>query len=627
MRAGHAVLVVVTGVVVVGARLVLAQPATEITVDELVTRALADNPDRKAVRADVDAAVGRVRQAGLRPNPMLDLGGQKALSPDNNLTVGLSLPLDLNGRKEGRVAVAERELDMKRAQVAEVERRLRADVRAKAGELLAARRNLAVTDDLLTVNRDALGLVRSRVGQGASRSVDEGRQLVEVNRLEASRQMLASRVEITTLQLRALAGMAPDAPLILRGELRPGPLPTDRVEAARRALAGRPDLAVSRADVAAARARIQKEQAEGRWDATVNVGYQRQDFGFGLNGLTASGAARPIQDVFHYFGGGVSIVLPVRTRNEGNVAAATAEARAAERRQEFMTLMIRQEVDAAFTQYEATQRALGVFEHGVRDVAARNLDVVRQAYGLGRGTLLDVIAEQRRYIEIENGYTDVLKQTYDAAVEVGRGVGSPDAMPRMAGPGGGQDAAARGTNDEAVEVTLTPEAVERARIKTVVVRSGPAISTVAVPATVTSNAYRDTKVNSLVGGVVRVVSAELGAAVTRGQPLAVIFSAELAEAQMKYLSMRAMLQADHQKLERTEKLATLGAASRQELEEVAATHTGHETEVAAARPRPLLLRPSPPDISRRTGGPPGPSQVAVPAPIHGVAIPGTAKPG
>src|SRR5207249_10279540 len=92
----------------------------------------------------------------------------------------------------------------------------------------------------------------------------------------------------------------------------------------------------------------------------------------------------------------------------------------------------------------------------------------------------------------------------------------------------------------------------------------------------------------------------LGSAVTRGQPLAVIFSAELAEAQMKYLSMQAMLQADHQKLERTEKLVTLGAASRQELEEVAATHTGHETEVSAARQRLLLLGLSPADISLLT---------------------------
>ena len=87
----------------------------------------------------------------------------------------------------------------------------------------------------------------------------------------------------------------------------------------------------------------------------------------------------------------------------------------------------------------------------------------------------------------------------------------------------------------------------------------------------------------------------------RGQPLAVIFSAELADAQMKYLSMQAMLEADHQKLERTEKLATLGAASRQELEEITAVHAAHETEVAAARQRLLLLGLSPERVSASHG--------------------------
>src|SRR5207237_7947389 len=98
----------------------------------------------------------------------------------------------------------------------------------------------------------------------------------------------------------------------------------------------------------------------------------------------------------------------------------------------------------------------------------------------------------------------------------------------------------------------------------------------------------DTKVNTLVGGVVRQVRAELGATVKRGETLAVIFSSDLAEAQMKYLSMQAMLEADHQKLLRTEKLVQLGAASRQEIEDVTATPTSHETQVAAAR-QPLLL--------------------------------------
>src|SRR2546425_1168272 len=170
-----------------------AQPGSELTVDEVVARALADSPDLRATGAEIDAAVGRLKQAGLRPNPVLELGGQKALSPDNNVTIGLTVPLDLNGRKEGRVAVAERELQMKRAQVRDRERRLAADVRVKAGELLAARRSLAVTDDLLGVNRDALRLVGDRVGEGATPALEENLMLVEVNRLDALRQLLARR--------------------------------------------------------------------------------------------------------------------------------------------------------------------------------------------------------------------------------------------------------------------------------------------------------------------------------------------------------------------------------------------------------------------------------------------------
>ena len=68
-----------------------------------------------------------------------------------------------------------------------------------------------------------------------------------------------------------------------------------------------------------------------------------------------------------------------------------------------------------------------------------------------------------------------------------------------------------------------------------------------------------------------------------------LFSAELAEAQTKYLSMAAMFEADHKKLERTQQLVAIGAASRQELEEVTAVHEGHATELESARQRLLLL--------------------------------------
>lgn len=397
----------------------------EFAVDELVARALGDNPDLRAARAEVEAAVGRLRQAGLRPNPMLELSGQRSVtSPDNNVMVGMTIPLDLNRRKEGRVGVADRELEMKRAQVGDRERRLRTEVRMKGGELLAARRNLRFTEELLRVNRDALRVLRERVRQGAAPPLEESLLLVEVNRLDANRRILESRVEITTLQLKLLAGMGPDAPLSVRGDLTPVPPRFTRPDGLMRALEARPDLTFARAEAAMARAKIEKEKAEGRWDASINFGYQRMASGFDLMGLTESGATRPIEDVFHFFGLGVTIMLPFRNRNEGNVAAAAAEAQAADRRLEFATLVLRQEVSAAFTQYEAAKRSLEIYGRGVREVARQNLEIVRQTYELGRTSLLDVIAEQRRYIDIETGYTESLRQVYDAAVEIERAVGT-----------------------------------------------------------------------------------------------------------------------------------------------------------------------------------------------------------
>jgi multidrug efflux pump subunit AcrA (membrane-fusion protein) len=171
----------------------------------------------------------------------------------------------------------------------------------------------------------------------------------------------------------------------------------------------------------------------------------------------------------------------------------------------------------------------------------------------------------------------------DRGTSAAIGQAVPDLPPRSS-----SDGAEKAAPEEQVEISLTPEAVERAGIKTATARSETSRATVTVPGTVTSNAYRDTKVNALVGGIVRRVAVELGQGVRRGQDLAVIFSNELAEAQMKYLSLQAMLTADHQKLGRTEQLAKIGAASRQELEEITATHHAHETEVAAARQRLLV---------------------------------------
>lgn len=203
---------------------------------------------------------------------------------------------------------------------------------------------------------------------------------------------------------------------------------------------------------------------------------------------------------------------------------------------------------------------------------------------------------------------------------------SPAAMPAQPGAEGPK-ASRTAATDDPVEVTLTTDAIARAGIKTAVVRTETTTASISVPGTVTSNAYKETKVSALVSGIVRSVNAELGARASRGEPLAVIFSNDLADAQMKYLSAQAMLAADHEKLVRTEKLVQIGAASRQELEEITAVHTAHEAEVAAARQRLLLLGLSADRVGALRGSQDVASEVVVTAPSSGVVINRSVNPG
>jgi cobalt-zinc-cadmium efflux system membrane fusion protein len=171
-----------------------------------------------------------------------------------------------------------------------------------------------------------------------------------------------------------------------------------------------------------------------------------------------------------------------------------------------------------------------------------------------------------------------------------------------------------------LQVDLATDDLKKAQIRTSKVTTGAIAAKLRVPGIVKPNEYRQVHVTSLVGGIVKQVPVILGDHVRRGQPLAVIFSSELAEAQTQYLAHLAELEADHKKLERTQNLVRLGAASKQEEEEVAATHAAHEAEVRASLERLKLLGAGDQQIAAlKRAGQIDPN-FTVPAPINGVLL-------
>jgi cobalt-zinc-cadmium efflux system outer membrane protein len=400
-------------------------PQAGTSESELVTRALAQNPTLAAVRQEIEMARGGVTQARLRKNPSLAAGGlQEIEGQDNRVSIGGALPLELFGRRARRTEVAERKLEATRESVADRERLLTGEVGMRFGETLAAVRNLNFAEQLLQINRDFLKLMSDRVREGSTAPLDADEVRVEVGRIDALRIDYQAKAEIALLRLKEAVGIQPDEILRLKGSLEQPKISVDQNQLLQIALAHRPDLAAQRANEAVAVADLRQLQAEAKPDATVSASYERPNSGFSQRAYDAAGNLSPIRQTFNYAVAGIEIALPAFNRNQGAIAADTAAIDAARSRIAAAGLAVRSEVAQNQVRYQGAQARVAAYGSTVREQAARNLEVVRQIYSYGRITLLDVITEQRRYIDIETGYTDVLLDAYVACVALEQAIGA-----------------------------------------------------------------------------------------------------------------------------------------------------------------------------------------------------------
>jgi membrane fusion protein, heavy metal efflux system len=164
------------------------------------------------------------------------------------------------------------------------------------------------------------------------------------------------------------------------------------------------------------------------------------------------------------------------------------------------------------------------------------------------------------------------------------------------------DPESRSPSGADLAVTLSPDMVARAGIRTVAVTSGSTTLELRMPGVVQPNAYKEVVVTSLVSGRVTQVTADLGTQVAGQQPLATIYSPELADAQTAFIAARAE-QVAHQQLQtRTQRLTAIGAATRQELEEHEAERAKLDAALEIARAR-LALLGIPEERTQRLAGP------------------------
>lgn len=401
-------------------------PVQGTSSEDLVRRALASNGELAAVRIEIEKARARVRQAGLRPNPTLDVeqttGRFTGSAGERETSIGVALPLELGGKRGRRIDLARAELEAVDAEVADRERRLTSEVRHNYAEALAALRELDTMENLNRLDLQTTRFVQARVNEGESPPLELNLLMVEVDRLRSRRALVEGRLNASLLRLQSIAGIPPGEPIRLREDLTapslPGP-PASLDASIEIALRSRPDLRLARLneEVAEAGLKLARSLSAPEVTAFTRFTLSRSTFDD-----TPVGVLRDRDKLLTV---GLSVGLPVFNRNQGGKAEAVAAISQARTRREFLETVVRAEVRSAYLRYAAAQSAVATFEQGVIARSNANINVIRAAYELGEFRISELINEQRRLLDSEREFTEALTEQYRALADLEAALGVP----------------------------------------------------------------------------------------------------------------------------------------------------------------------------------------------------------
>jgi outer membrane protein, heavy metal efflux system len=376
-----------------------------LTLERLQELALANNPTLAQAKAGVRAAAGRLRQAGLWPNPTVGYsgdeirggsygGGEQGVFLQQNVILGGKLGLD---RKifaaQGQRAAAEAD-----------EQRLRVEngVRIAFYQSLAMQAMVETRGKLRDIANDAAETTRQLFNVGQADQPD----VLEAD-VEADQDELAVVTEEQEQQrawsvLAAVVGKPDLALEHLQGDLETLP-EVNGEEILETILRDSPALKIAQLGVARADAEMQRAQHESIPDLFLRAGYA---YSFEQLGTV------PAKTVGSEAFAEVGVNLPIFNRNQGNSAAAAADRERATLEVQRVGLVLRQ-MAAPIVQNYASSRAIA------ERYKSRTLPHARQAYELylqkyheGAAAYAQVLIAQRTLVQLETTYINTLENVW-----------------------------------------------------------------------------------------------------------------------------------------------------------------------------------------------------------------------
>lgn len=380
-----------------------------LTLEQLQQIALANNPTLRQAQAEIRAAAGRTRQAGLWPNPTVGYtgeemrggsfgGGQHGVFIQQNILLGGKLHLDK------QVFAAEG----KQSETEADEQRLRVQngVRIAFYQSLAAQRMVGIREQLDDLAKDAVLTTKQLFNVGQADEPDLLQAQVEAD--EADLAVIASQQE-QRRAWRVLAAVTgkPDLALArLEGNLEDLPQ-IDPEQITQTILRDSPALKIAQLGVTRADAMVARAQREVVPDLSLRAGY--------LNNREQLGTIPP-QAVGSEGFAEVGVNLRLFNRNQGNIQAARADQERAKLDVQRVSLVLRQLAAPILESYATSRALVDRYKTTTLPNAARAYQLFLQRYKEGAAAYPQVLIAQRTLFQLQTSYIAALEDVWTNAV-------------------------------------------------------------------------------------------------------------------------------------------------------------------------------------------------------------------
>lgn len=385
-----------------------ASKERSISLEEALTRTLADNPELVAAGQQIEVMRGREQQAGLAPNPELtidiqDIAGSGAFQGFDSAESTVSLAwIFERGVRQRRMEAASAGVSLA-AMEAEL---LRVDAAAETARrfllVLEAQSLADISADSVQLAEDTVAAVERRVDAGRAPQADL--QRARANLASARLDLRDVEYEWQAARMRLAAQWGATSPGFRRAAADPLDLPDpDPYPQLLTRLEQNPELVryLSQERLDEAEVQLAEARRKPAWEARL-----------GVRRLEATDD--------HVLVAGVTIPLALRNRNQGNVAAARASVE--KTRAESAAARVRAET-ALSVLYDALERSRSrakALESDVLPPLRDALAETRSAYERGRYSFFEWTAVQAEVIDARRRLLDAGITSKQYAIEIER---------------------------------------------------------------------------------------------------------------------------------------------------------------------------------------------------------------